>query len=678
MNRPLERDIPVHSGVQTPQPDHPSMRFATDAPPKISAGRWTALSNDLYQTYYASNAARGPLNKNLAEWAAAYDMITAQKDWPFVNSSNLALPYTATQLESLLSYVAANVYTPRPFMVTGRTPQAAGNAAKVENYYNGEWLRLRADGSSYFQRAIEFLHLSLRDGVGVGEILWNRRRQRKRSVMPIPRLDETGQAQFGPDGMPLFDMHTQEVDVYVKDYAEWRNCSLKEFGMCPTESRSIEEAPAVWCVDWLMEDQMSRMIRAGLLDRDECEAALTYDMNGTSEVASDPQGVYDKNASQQIGLGMGQGSLTSKEFQNRGPSKIIRIHSRQFDMNGDKEPEENIFWLHELSQRMIGWTPYDYAADGGVRRPFFSYAPFPRADNWYGYSIVERLAGIETELRATHNSRNDRIQFGMFPPAIVPTGSEMLNRKGRWYPGEMLEGDFLPNGEPAVKFIQLQDVPISSWQEEASLKAYGSEYTGLSNPMVGGQSSGRRSATETRQQNAAGGVRLNLLASRLRVSLGQIINFIHALNKQYLREDPEVMVGKEVFTLPLEILEMDYIIGISGATDPIDSVTRRNESLAFFQVGMSTPEVAQSPMRRYYWLKMLGEAFNRQDLQQLIGTEQEAQQREEQFQQQQKMMAMAQAMGIGGQPQQQQSHGQKNPPQHSQHQPLRPVAGGKK
>jgi hypothetical protein len=675
MNRPGEPDIPVHSGVQTSQPDNPALRFATDAPRKITPGRWSALSNDLYQTFYASNAARGPLNANLAEWAAAYDMIAGTKDWPFPNASNLALPYSATQLESLLSYVAGSVYTPRPFIVTGRTPQAAAMAPQVENYYNGEWQRLRADGTSYFGNAFSFLQLSLRDGVGIGEILWNRRRQRKRSVMPTVRLDETGQAQFGPDGQPLFDMHTEEVDVYIKDYAEWRNCSLKEFGLCPTEARSIEEAAAVWCVDWLMEDQLDRMVRAGLLDSDEVERALVYDMNGTSETASDPQGTYDKSASQQIGLGMGQGSLTAKDFKNRGPMKVIRIHSRQFDMNGDGMPEENIFWLHQLSQRMLGWTPYDYTADGGARRPFFSYCPFPRADNFYGYSILERLAGIETELRATHNSRNDRIQFGLFPPMIVQTGSEMLTRKGRWYPGEMLEGDFLPNGEPAVKILQLNDVPISSWQEEAALKQYGSEYTGLSNPMVGAQSSGRRSATEMRQQNAAGGVRLNLISARLRVSLGQIINFIHALNKQYLREDPEVMVGQQVFKLPLEVLEQDYLIGVSGSTDPIDSVTRRNESLAFFQIGMSVPEVAQSPLRRYYWLRMLGDAFNRQDLQQLIGTEQDAQQREQQFQQQQQMQAalgpLAAAMG-GGQ-HQQPGQQQKKPQQQQQRPPLRPA-----
>jgi hypothetical protein len=639
--------------VQTFAPENASFRFSTGAPKRISENTWNRISNDLYQAVTASTSARSALTTNLESWANAYDMITQQKDWPFENSSNLALPFTASQLETLLSYVAGQVYVPRPFMVAGRTSDAAKNAPQVENYYNGEWLRLRSDGSSYFQKAEKFLHLSLRDGTGIGEILWNRRRQRTRSETQAVRLDDRGQVVFGPDGRPVFDVHTQEVDVYVKDYAEWSNISLKEFILIPDEAPSIEEAAGAGRVEWLYEAQLNRMIRAGLLDSDEVERALRYDMYGTSEVASDPQGVYDKTASGQIGVGQGSGSLTSRQFRNRGPLKAWRIHTNLFDMNNDGEVEENIFWLHQLSQRMLGWIPYDYA-DG--RRPFFSFCPFPRADNFYGYSVVERLAGIEAEIRGTHNSRNDRIQFGMFPPLAIPTGSEAHMRKGRWYPGQLIETDFGPDGKPMIQPMQVGDVPIASWQEETALKQYGAEYTGLSNPSMGAQSSGRRSATEMRQQSQSAGTRLNLISARLRVSLGQIINFIHALNKQYLREPPTTMVGRETFTLPLETLEQDYLIGVAGSTDPIDSVTRRNESLAFFQIGMSTPEVATSPLKRYYWLKMLGEAFNRQDLQQLIGTEQDAQQREQQAQEQAAQQAKLVAAGVIPPPQAQPPH----------------------
>lgn len=664
---PTPEPIPVDTGIQTHAPPHPSLRFVTGAHKrKLTENEWSAISNDLYNAVYTSNSARGPMNRNLASWSRSYDTIQTQKDFPFVDSSNIPLPYTAAQLETLLAYIAGNVYVPHPFIVTGRTPMAAQFAPQVESYYNGEWLKLRSDGISYFQRANQFLHLSLRDGIGIAEVLWNRRRQRTRSETSVLRLDESGQAVFDAQSNPIFDTHVKEVDVYVKDYAEWRNVPLKEFVLIPDESLSIEDAAGVGVVEWLYESQLDRMVRAGLLDSGEVELALRYDMTGTSEVSSDPEGHWDKDASRQIGIGQGSGSLSSKFFKNRGPMKVYRVHTNLFDLNGDGVPEENILWLHQLSQRMLGWTPYEYAADGGSRRPFFSFCPFPRADQFYGYSVIERLASIQSEMDATHNARNNRIAFGLFPPLAVPTGSEMVARKGRWYPGQIMEIDFLPNGEPALKAFNLGDVPIASWQEETALKAYGSEYTGLSNPMVGAQSSGRRSATEMRQQSAASGARLNLIGSRLRVSLAQIINFVHSLNKQYLREPPTMMVDRQVFTLPLNVLEQDYLIGVAGMTDPIDSITARNESLAFFQIGFATPEVQQSPLRRFYWLKMLGEAFKRQDLQQLIGTEQEAQQREQQQQMMQQVQMKAMAAGIippGGPQQHQQGH-PGGPPHH--------------
>jgi len=664
--KPKEEDIPLHGGVETHQPKHATVRFASASKDKkLTDSKWNLLSNDLYQTVLASLSARGALNANLKEWSDAYDMVTSEKDWPFVNSSNLALPYTAGQLESLHAYLAGQVFTPRPFIVTGRNTDAVRTAPMVENFYNGEWQRLRSDGSSYFQKAIQLNQLALRDGVGILEVLWTRRRHRREVEMSVPMTDENGQVVFGPDGQPQWDVRRDTVDIFVKDYPEWRCVPLKEFILIPDEAPSIEEAAGVACVEWLYEDDLDRMVRAGLLDSDEVEKALRYDENGTSDVASDPEGTYDKSASYQIGLGQGQGSMSSPFFKNRGPLKVWRIHSRQFDMNEDGMTEENIFWLHELSQKMLGWVPYDYA-DG--RRPFFSYCPFPRADNFYGYSLVERLAGIETELRATHNARNDRIQFGLFPPMAVPTGSEILTRKGRWYPGEMIETDFV-GADPAVKIMQIADVPISSWQEESALKQYGTEYTGLNMPMIGAQSSGKRSATEMRQQNSAAGTRLGLLATRLRVALGQIINFTHALNKQYLQTDPETMVGQQTMKIDLQTLAKDYLIGVAGASDPIDSITRRQESLAFFQIAMSIPWIAQSPLKQYYWVKMLGDSFNRQDLQLLIGTEQEAQQREEQQQQQAQTQAQQGGPPGGGQPGQQQPQ---RPPQ-PQGQPGRPA-----
>lgn len=650
--RPPVQDIPLNTGVSTIMPEIASARNVMKMPKRMSAGDWTALSNDLYYSVLASITARGALEQNLKEWSDAYDLITYGKDWPFVNSSDVALPYAATQLESMLAYIAGTVLQPRPFIVTGLTPQASGTAPQVENFYNGEWLKLRSDGTSWFRQVKELIHLSLRDGVGIVDVLWNRRRQRKQTSLGwTMKLGPDGMPLLGDDGLPQWEEKIAVADVYLRDYAQITPVPLKEFILIPDEARSIEEAAGVARVEWLMEDECWRRVRIGLFDADEVERALQYAPNGLSDVAPDIQGVYDKNASQQIGIGQGQGSNTSRFFRNRGPIKVWRIHSNQFDLNMDGEVEENIYWMHELSQRMIGYTHYDYI-DG--RRPFFAYTPFPRPKSFYGYSVMERLSGIDAEMKANHNARNDRLAFSIFPPMQRKAGSKIEIGQGRWYPGAMID---VENPGVDLQMFQFPDIPLASWQEEALLKSYGNEYMGLSAPSIGGQSSGRRSATELRQQNLAAGTRINLPCTDLRVTLTQIITFIHALNKQYMREAPTVLFNQTAVKLDPETLNQEYLFSVSGASDPIDSITKRQEMLSLVEELMKFPELAQSATHRYYVLKMLLESFGRTDVVRIIGTEQEAQQREQteaqqaQQMQQMQMMQMQHGQGGGMQPQ---------------------------
>ncbi len=160
----------------------------------------------------------------------------------------------------MLAYIASQALPPRLYMVSGNTEQAVNDAFKVEKFYNAEFLRLRSDGSSYYARHLDWLHLSLRDGTCVMETLWNRRRQRKRSVTYVPKTDDQGVAIIDPaTGTPAWEERTNEVDVYIKDYSELTPIPLKEFLLIPNESKSIEDAAGVARVEWLYEDQLDRM-----------------------------------------------------------------------------------------------------------------------------------------------------------------------------------------------------------------------------------------------------------------------------------------------------------------------------------------------------------------------------------------------------------------------------------
>ena len=629
------------ASTYTMQPEFANISFDSGGDEvKLSANDWTQLSNDLYQGINAAIAARGTFEQNLKEWQDAYDLILGENDNPQFDGSNIRLPYTATQVESLKAYIAGTVLVPRMYVVTGRTQAASEAAFQVERFYNSELTKMRPDGSSYFEKYANMIHLGVRDGTVITEVLWNRSRKRVFAESEEPILDKNGQPKLDEKGYPIFKKVRTPVDVYDKDYAECTNVPIKDFLLIPAESPSIEDAAACARAEWLYEDQLKKMVLAGILDEDEVEAALTYVESGTTEVPSDRQGYYDKDVSQQVDPSLGQGTVSSKFFAKRGPIKVWRIHSNQYDMDGSGDPEENIFWLHEQSQRMLGWMPYDYPIE---RRPFFKYCPLPRPDEFYGYSLIERLAKVQSEMDLQHNTRINLQLRNLNSPVAIEYGSKIDLSKGIWYQNAVHEVEFTPNGQPKLQVIPTPDVPISGFQEEALLQHYGDNYSSLNAPAVGGQSSGARSATELRQQHQASGTRLALICNQLRITLAQIINFIHILNKTYLTDDPKSVQhtpdGAEVFTLPLEVLMQDYEIGIAGATDPLDSITRRNETISFVQQAMMFPFVQQDAGRQWYLARMLSEAWGRSDTIQIFGTKEQA----VQAQQQQQQMAAKQA-----------------------------------
>lgn len=620
LQRPNDSPIPMNSESYTPQPEHANIRMSNGkAKPRIKDNDWTSLSNDLMTGINAAISGRSTFENNLQEWQDAYDLIMPDSDNPDYDGSNIRLPYSATQLESLKAYIAGTVLVPRMYIVTGRTPQAVAVSNEVERFYNSELTKMRADGSSYFQIYANMIHMALRDGTCVMEVLWNRTRKRTFVEMDEPVMGKDGQQKFDDNG-PIFKTVKAEVDVYPKDFAECRAVPIKDFLLLPVESQSIEEAAATARCLWMYEDELDSMVTAGILDAAEVERALNYVSNGTSETASDRQGNYDKDTSQQLDIGLGQGTPTSKFFHNRGPIKVWRIHSKQYDMNGDKQSEENIFYYHEQGTRMLGWMPYDYPV---WQRPFFSYTPFPRPDEFLGYSLMERLARVQSEMDLNHNVRNNLIIKKLNAPLMVKDGVKAELGSGAWYANRVLETEF-ENGRPAMMVMEIPDIPIASFQEESLLTHYGDAYTALNQPAVGGQSSGKRSATEMRQQNSASGTRMALICNQLRITLSQVVNFIHILNKTYMRTDPQFVDqtadGSHVSTLSLDKLSEDLEIGIAGATDPIDSMTRRNETMAFTEKMMAFPFVQADMSHQWYLARLLCEAFGRVDTTQIIGT----------------------------------------------------------
>lgn len=206
---------------------------------------------------------------------------------------------------------------------------------------------------------------------------------------------------------------------------------------------------------------------------------------------------------------------------------------------------------------------------------------------------------------------------------------------------------------------------------------YAAKLTGLDTMMT----PGRRSAKEAQAIQQSAGVRIDLMANRVRDWLKKVFWQIHHLKLQYGPDEMDTTVqvaGRpERLTLPKAVLARDYSLDIAGAGGPLDRENRRQEMMLLYSMLMQNPLVAGNLIRVWAITQMILEDFNRPDVPNLIGTRDEAQQQmqaqqqaaEKQHQEevQLQLITHSKNAGTNGKPQQ--------PPQQPQ-MPMAPHPGG--
>lgn len=591
---------------------------------------------------------------NLADWNRIYECQGEQTiSYPWDGASGLKLPLAATQMDAFVAYISASAFGQRFYRVTGLNAEAADAAPRVERYYNAELMRHRSGAPTWHEAHVRQIMLGSRDGVGTIEALWRTTKQTQKIAHFTKKLHpETLEPVLSETGQPQYDKQILTVDTNVYDDVQLIPVPLRNIITIPAVALSVDDAVAVAKVEYMYESQLKEMVRAGILFEDEVEAALSYVPIGTTELPASEQPLENYTAGDQVSTGGGQGPQTTEFFAQRGPLEVYRVHTNQYDLDGDGQVEENIFWIHRTSWRMLGWMPSPYWAE---HRPFFTFAPLPRPEQFWGFSVIERMGAYDQELDAIWNQRNNLINLGLAPPLWKRRGSDADTDENSWRPNTTW---YSSNFED-IQWAKTPEVNPISVEQEQLLVQYAEKMMGLSNPAVGMMNSGRRTAAEVRQVAAATNARMNLSVMRFRANAREIINFIHQLKKQYQGDERTAVDGEGTFTVPPDILNLPFQIDVWGGDDPTDVATRRTEVMALYDAASKNPLAANNPEIQHQLLQIMWDAFERPDFEKIFGTKEQLQSQ----QKQQQLQAMLAQLG-GAQP------GQAGkPPQNGQTQP---------
>lgn len=615
---------------------------------KIPKDKRDALGYDIWQQIQQGLSDRGTFNIDLDYYNDLYEMHVEDgaSDTPWPNASAVFVPLVPKMLDQVASQLAAVVFQPRFFLVNGNTPDAAGVQAQVERMYNAEAARY-----NWVEPFFGQLNLGLRDGVGVLEVLWKRKVSVRKKLVFKPAVDEeSGLPVIDPDtGEPKMERQIESQPEVEFDGVELTPIPLRNFVMFPVWSRNIDEALACGRRVYYSEAELWSMQKAGTLWKDKLDLVLLYQQEGNDERNLTTEGTATITADDQVNIS--QGAINQSSFpRQRGPFGFWVMYSRQYDMDGDGVPEENVFWIHEMSQSLVGYEPYKYWHG---HRPFVGFVPMPRPDIWYGFSVPERLRTLQEELNAKENQRNNAADRALCPPIVTRSGARLLTQDNKVGPDAMWETD---NPQSDVMLLQIPDVPLSSYQEVQALEQMAEELLGSSPPPV----SGRLSAAQMQMLAQSAKVRIDLMANRLRAALKEVFWQIHQL---YIQYGPEQMVANvsengmpQRLVVDKMTLAQDFDLDIVGSGGPLDRSSRAQDLMIVYTLLMKNPLVAGNLERTWMVTQMLLEAFDRPDIQALIGTREEAEQQQQEQQQMQALQGEMQAQ----QEQAQQSQGGEN------------------
>lgn len=593
------------------------------------------IAASLGTSYDMALSARSELDATILEADRNYEMETEPRDYPWPGASNVFIPVIPEQVDTLVSTVIAEVFVPGFFLIIGNTPQAAAIAHKVQRFYNAELTRPRSIGSpTWSETATTDVHLSALHGTAYIDVTYLKKTARKKFQVEIEDTDpETGIPIIDPaTGESSSRWETQEAEVIEYDDVRWEALELREVVLIPARAKSVEEADAVVRIMYLTENDLRLMSRGpgAVLWPEAVNKILDSVARGDSEIFKDQRGT------ETFGLG-GMIDVTAAATDDAGGRlktteyEVLRIDSRQFDVNGDGLAEHMLFWLHRESRELLGAIPFPYHHG---RRTTVALSMLKRPNRALGYGVPERLRTIQTESNATWNAGNDQRTIRLAPPRYKKSGAKIVSKngeEGEWGP----LAEYLVSEKGDVGIIELGDILPSNNQAFEQLNAMAGRIVGQSTLAAGSLAAGRKTKAEVTASTRGQNVRGSFYANAVRRAMSEVFWLTHWLKLQYSPDQMQTTVVSpggvpEKLSISKQELAQDFDLLIAGMGGPMDKDGDRQDAMLLHQLFANRPDFQADPLRQFYLDLMVLDAFQRPDSELILGTPEQAQQRAEQ------------------------------------------------
>lgn len=581
----------------------------TDIKLTLTDDQRNTIGQDILRKIRSSRQGMGQMLTDIQEWRDLYEGFLPPKDFPWPQCSNTNIPMIQYHVDTLHANINTVTLTVSPITLVSCPPYAGDEnkqlGKRVEDFL--EYVQLR---QMKLPELADMCFLeSLLTPAAVAKVRWAEEYRVARRYQPS--IDpETGED----------DIEEVEVQEPKQIGPTIDLVDLANFVIYPLRSASVECAQLVGDRYWLSRDDILRRIQSGQFDA-SAEAVLNY---ATTEAG---QGSDNNERDEMERMGLDPTDAEQFEFWD-----VLT----GYDSNGDKLNEECRFVIEARSGIVVRATKFPYSHG---RRYYVPFRPYPRPNRFFGRATPQILEGIQRQVNSLHNQRVDSTTIAINKVFLQRKGSSVDPDNLTIYPGAVIPVDNVDD----VREVQISP-NVPGIDIEQQLQQYGERSTGINDIAAARGINGDKTLGEVAMTSSAGGIRFGELIRRLQSSMIEISTQVLGLCYQFCTDDE-----LEAFGLTRDDLIKPWELDSHGNTSTANKMQIRQEANLLYNTLATNPLVAQDVSRVYRLTRDYLLAYDRTDVENYIGTEDElkqAMQGGDPQQLQQILQAMSQILGV--------------------------------
>lgn len=524
--------------------------------------------------------------------------------------SNISIPYTFTQVETVLPRLVESLFAARPYVtVKGREPGDEENAKNMETLLDWQ-MNERLDIQDIFHKGLKEMCIY---GTAVAYVGWKYKERKviRRQLQTL--LDENNN--------PIIEVDpTTGEEVEIADYAAvevtetvWDDPDVKfiDLGLFFVDPNATDIDDARYCghVAYLTKSELEEMA-----ERDE-SMKLKWD-----EIPKDSRKNNVRNER------MAAVGLPSVQEEN-----VHDDDDRLYEVHYYWEDDKEVIIINRAYLAKDGDNPYWHK-----KKPYVKdvYTEVPH--EFYGIGLVEMIEDLQDELNAERNMRIDYRAMNLRRMWKVRRGANIKLSDLRWRQNGIIRVDEMDD----LQEIETAHIGNDSFNQEGVIKQDIRDTTGA-HDVVMGTSGGSATATETMTKDNNASIRFRLIISSVekRLLVG-VTNLMIKNNQQFIDRDLVFRVtGEEdewVEMSPEDIQGQFDLMAAGSSVEPLaNKEAFKQRMIELYGVLSSDPFMQMYPDKRRNLLKKVLEAFDIKNTEELLPSEEDLMMEQQMMQEQQ-------------------------------------------